>query len=593
MGRNIQTLDDLLEDIKLIIWDLDETFWGGTLTEGGIDYINKNHILIMQLAQRGIMSSICSKNNQDDVEQVLKEKGLWDYFVFSSINWEPKGVRVGKIISSIQLRPDSILFIDDNRGNLEEVLFTNTGINVALPNIIDDIAAHARFCGKEDSKLSRLEQYKILEQKQSQFAEAAGDNIAFLSQSDIRVYIEYDIEKHIKRAVELINRTNQLNFTKQRLPEDPDVAADELLELIRLNFITAALIRVQDKFGDYGFSGIYIMKRLGNRQYLLHFTFSCRILNMHVEQFVYDFIGRPNLKVVGEVVSDVFDDHQKIDWIKCDHISALDQKEKTAQKNFDAIYARGGCDLASLIHYFALNSDKQITEFNGIRDGQTIRIDHSNFLVYALKGMTQDQKDIAARLGYAEEDFETQLLDVEKGASLVLLSFWADADIPVYYHPKTGLEIPYWRPGMHSRNIIANRDLDENIATTDIIRQQLEYLRENFQYNGLLSSAQVQCLKNYNDIFSHIHKRVDNIVLLLANERGPKSRDESTNNERHPHHVALNKIIRKAAANFPKIKVIDVDTIIGGSDQLRDLNHFNRIVYHRIYTKIIDELGSS
>ena len=46
------------EAIRLVIWDLDETFWDGTLTEGGIAYRRDHHDLVVELARRGIMSSI-------------------------------------------------------------------------------------------------------------------------------------------------------------------------------------------------------------------------------------------------------------------------------------------------------------------------------------------------------------------------------------------------------------------------------------------------------------------------------------------------------------------------------------------------------
>jgi predicted enzyme involved in methoxymalonyl-ACP biosynthesis len=35
----------MTEPVRLVIWDLDETFWHGTLTEGGISsYSMDNHI---------------------------------------------------------------------------------------------------------------------------------------------------------------------------------------------------------------------------------------------------------------------------------------------------------------------------------------------------------------------------------------------------------------------------------------------------------------------------------------------------------------------------------------------------------------------
>jgi hypothetical protein len=39
--------------------DLDETFWKGILTEGGIEYQQSPHDIVIELARRGIMSSIC------------------------------------------------------------------------------------------------------------------------------------------------------------------------------------------------------------------------------------------------------------------------------------------------------------------------------------------------------------------------------------------------------------------------------------------------------------------------------------------------------------------------------------------------------
>src|SRR5271157_5831628 len=80
------------EAIRLVVWDLDETFWRGTLTEGGIEeYLEDCHNLVIRLAERGILSSICSKNDHESVKQILLERKLWDYFVFPSIDWAPKG----------------------------------------------------------------------------------------------------------------------------------------------------------------------------------------------------------------------------------------------------------------------------------------------------------------------------------------------------------------------------------------------------------------------------------------------------------------------------------------------------------------------
>ena len=39
------------EEIRLVIWDLDETFWKGTLAEGGIsEYVQAHHAVVVTLA---------------------------------------------------------------------------------------------------------------------------------------------------------------------------------------------------------------------------------------------------------------------------------------------------------------------------------------------------------------------------------------------------------------------------------------------------------------------------------------------------------------------------------------------------------------
>ena len=102
------------EPIRLIIWDLDETFWSGTLTEGGITYRPEIHDTVVALAHRGIISAICSKNDLAPVRDILQAHGIWDYFVFPSIDWSPKGPRLRALVDALQLRPETIAFIDDN-----------------------------------------------------------------------------------------------------------------------------------------------------------------------------------------------------------------------------------------------------------------------------------------------------------------------------------------------------------------------------------------------------------------------------------------------------------------------------------------------
>ena len=52
-----------MDTVKLIIWDMDETFWKGTLSDGEVSPAARNISIVKQLTDRGIVNSICSQND--------------------------------------------------------------------------------------------------------------------------------------------------------------------------------------------------------------------------------------------------------------------------------------------------------------------------------------------------------------------------------------------------------------------------------------------------------------------------------------------------------------------------------------------------
>jgi hypothetical protein len=51
---------DALNRTKLVIWDLDDTFWRGTLSEGGATPSLGMLSILLQLSRHGIINSIAS-----------------------------------------------------------------------------------------------------------------------------------------------------------------------------------------------------------------------------------------------------------------------------------------------------------------------------------------------------------------------------------------------------------------------------------------------------------------------------------------------------------------------------------------------------
>ena len=277
--------------VKCVIWDLDETLWDGSLAEnenvvGRLEIID----LVKKLDERGIINSICSKNIYKDAQKKLQEFGIWHYFVFPAIDFVPKGQTIKNIIDSLQLRPDSVLFIDDNIGNRNEVEYYCENIMAIDSNDAQFLSAMEQLIEQTEGT-SRLGQYKIIEEKHNAKQKCV-DNIRFLENSEITMCVLRNPADMIfkERIFELANRTNQLNFTKSRFG-----TLEELEEYIageNSASIHHGAVFVYDKYGDYGLVGFYAFNENNKKPMLGHFFFSCRILNMGIEIALYSLLRK-------------------------------------------------------------------------------------------------------------------------------------------------------------------------------------------------------------------------------------------------------------------------------------------------------------
>ncbi len=279
--------DPMISDIKLVIWDLDETFWNGTLSEGPIEAIPQNLERVKELCNRGVMNSICSKNEFHLAQAELEKLDVWDYFVFPSIMWAPKGQQVGQIVERMKLRPANVLVIDDNALNREEIKYYNNDINVLDP--VDWADIDSSHWGKNDRAHKRLNNYKLLETKLEAATAFVGDNENFLRNSNIRCRLSVlDLANDdLDRVIEVLNRTNQLNFTKRRFRS----GVAQLIHELRRSQSISYIVHVVDDYGDYGLCGFVSVSSKGIVQ---DFAFSCRLLDMGVERAILQLLSEKN-----------------------------------------------------------------------------------------------------------------------------------------------------------------------------------------------------------------------------------------------------------------------------------------------------------
>jgi FkbH-like protein len=578
-----------VEDVRLVIWDLDETFWRGTLTEGGItEYRQDNHDLVIELARRGIVSSICSKNDLSTVRKILVERGLWDYFVFPSINWEPKGGRIHRIIESVQLRAPTVLFIDDNPMNLADAADHNPGLQVAGEGVLESLIHDKRLRGKDDSGLSRLSQYKILEKKNADRAEHPNDSIQFLRDSGIVVSTDYDVAGNIDRAIELINRTNQLNFTKLRLPDEANDARKTLTAELGKFDTVAGLVKVADRYGDYGYCGFYLITGHWGYRRLLHYCFSCRVLGMGVEQWLYDRLGRPEIRIVGEVLSEL---KGKVDWIE---ISSTEH-ERAISKNpvaIDEIRLRGGCDLEVLADYFRLDANHVQTELVRWQGHQVIRFDTSSLLVLGLDDLDAETTSALAALGLPTHQIKSAFLARPEIEAAIILNITGDAISRRYRHKAGGFVIPIDLGGGLTQvditkadstiidNVCVRLKMDSDRRTK--FHQTIELIKRDYDFLGLIEEREIKA--NLRSIFARIPNGAV-FFMLLPNDAVLHNGEYQTD----PNGSRLRRAILEASSGNRTINIIDLNEFAKDPSSMRNgLGHFDRAVYLKLRQAIKD-----
>jgi FkbH-like protein len=313
------------------------------LAEGDTLLPHQNRFdIVRQLNERGVVNSICSKNDFERAKVALEDFNLWSEFVFPEIQMEAKGQVVKSIIADMQLRAPDVIFIDDNDSNLREVAFFNEGIQLLDANDPETDKKLAEWVDGLPLGRSRVDEYRQLEAKRDAKQSSGLDNHAFLETCNIRVALvrRSDNLSYAARIEELINRTNQMNFTKSR------VEAGSMAEYVIEPKHETYSVFVWDNFGFYGLVGFAAIEE---KSKLVHLAYSCRIMNMGVEQAV-GLVIKKTFKPVN-IPHPMFD----APWIKLVD-AANPEFQRLLAKELEApaavsLRVMANCQSGALVHY--------------------------------------------------------------------------------------------------------------------------------------------------------------------------------------------------------------------------------------------------
>lgn len=283
---------------KVIALDCDNTLWKGICGEAGplgVE-IDENFAALQQFLikkyEEGFLLAITSKNNEADVWEVFDtHPGMQlrrSHIAAHRINWEHKAGNILELANELNLGVDSFIFLDDSLFEVEQMSAACPGVlALALPANAAEISGFLHHNWAFDRLHVTLEDQQRNEMYKAEKARKAaqggsGSIEEFMRSLNIRVYIEPLSEAEIERAVQLMQRTSQFNLNGRQY------TAGKLLDRVKDPACWNRIIRVEDRFGNYGAVGLLLADAHNGTFLLDTFLLSCRVLGRGVETVVLD-----------------------------------------------------------------------------------------------------------------------------------------------------------------------------------------------------------------------------------------------------------------------------------------------------------------
>ncbi len=274
---------------KVVVWDLDETLWHGTLAETGPDGVTlrpETVEVVKALDERGIIQSIASKNDLSEALVALKRFGIDHLFLYPQVGWGPKSDSMRRIAANLDLGIDSFVFVDDQPFERNEVLAAHPTMRVLPHDALPGLHEHKWFAGPVTAESrARRSMYEAEIGRVKAYEASGTDYVAFLRASNLELDLRTLVPPDAERTHELSQRTNQLNFTGARLTRD-DVA--KLMEPKEGR--SCVTMRCSDRFGDYGLIGFAVVDAQSG--WIEEFFMSCRVQRKRVEPAFFAWVNR-------------------------------------------------------------------------------------------------------------------------------------------------------------------------------------------------------------------------------------------------------------------------------------------------------------
>ncbi len=285
------------KEIKLLITDLDNTFWSGIIGDDGKENLffqethkGKRHWVFQKflnyLHHNGIVIAACSKNDPGVIEDAFNSLSFVfpsNHFSLVKANWLPKSINVSDICKDLNILHDNVLFIDDNELELAEVKLKLESIQtLKFPdkkeNFDDFLQKLSSWFTRIKPMISvqeRMDSYQAMQDFTREKNASQNNDEKFMAYLD-SLQMEIDVAKVSvntkERCFELINKTNQFNLNGKRYTEQD-------LEELKVYMYSVSL---KDRVTDHGIIAVVVIQNGICEQFVL----SCRVFSRFIEHAI-------------------------------------------------------------------------------------------------------------------------------------------------------------------------------------------------------------------------------------------------------------------------------------------------------------------
>jgi FkbH-like protein len=285
---------------RCVVVDLDNTLWGGvlgeegphgvTLGEGarGEAFVQFQHYL-HGLRARGIALAVASKNDLAAVQEMFRSNPAMvlheEDFGCIVADWRPKSEQLADIARTLRLGYSSIVFVDDNPAETEQVRCELPDIEaITLPGQPSAYVARLAACpglfvnAVAMSDSNRAASYEGLRRAEALKRETHSLD-EFLASLEMVGTLQ-PFADTLTRAAQLVAKTNQFNLTGVRRTQA------ELARLLEDAAFHGLTLRLRDRFADHGVIGFVLVQVRGQEAHVDTLLLSCRVIGRTAEHML-------------------------------------------------------------------------------------------------------------------------------------------------------------------------------------------------------------------------------------------------------------------------------------------------------------------